>query len=351
MSDDGRTDKGKVLPATGKSVVASPRPSLEPESDLYEKQREEAEARFYDSPLEAQRIALARHKFPRKDTGPVAEDDEQPVRRRIAGFRLGFEKIFKTTSIRLPCSAYTVYAEMRSSHTNEVFCRCFNGLHTIYDLKKWIYEKLLLPMNAYELSYAESGKVQLTDNMRLLTTQDSLDARSMATMRTVHDMSGNIPGVHSIGDIGVTRLYVRLKCRTCGDLLNSFSTCRKKKQMGHIEPAMNGRKPSEFSRPSSSGSPQNIQLRGRAGGRPHISGPPKPDAEVLTYLGPDVIQDLESDWRRRQGRCVGSSREGLDLRTASRAAGHRCCCQGAETGGRPAALRAGLWQRAEQWLG
>eukprot|EP00435_Cladocopium_sp_Y103_P028744 s806_g7.t1 len=209
----------------------------------------------------------------------VAEDDEQPVRRRIAGFRLGFEKIFKTTSIRLPCSAYTVYAEMRSSHNNEVFCRCFNGLHTIYDLKKWIYEKLLLPMNAYELSYAESGKVQLTDNMRLLTTQDSLDARSMATMRTVHDMSGNIPGVHSIGDIGVTRLYVRLKCRTCGDLLNSFSTCRKKKQMGHIEPAMNGRKPSEFSRPSSSGSPQNIQLRGRGGGRPHISGPPKPDAE------------------------------------------------------------------------
>eukprot|EP00435_Cladocopium_sp_Y103_P033803 s806_g8.t1 len=68
MSDDGRTDKGKVLPATGKSVVASPRPErgMEPESDLYEKQREEAEARFYDSPLEAQRIAVARHKFPRK---------------------------------------------------------------------------------------------------------------------------------------------------------------------------------------------------------------------------------------------------------------------------------------------
>lgn len=58
--------------------------------------------------------------------------------------------------------------------------------------------------------------------------------------------------------------------------------------MGHIEPAMNGRKPSEFSRPSSSGSPQNIQLRGRAGGRPHISGPPKPDAEV--------IADIEEGW-------------------------------------------------------
>ena len=27
------------------------------------------------------------------------QDDEQPVRRRIAGFRLGFEKIFKTTSL------------------------------------------------------------------------------------------------------------------------------------------------------------------------------------------------------------------------------------------------------------
>jgi len=284
MAEDGR-DKAKVLPSTGKSVISSPRP----EPDLYEKQREEAEARFYGSPMEAQRIAVARHKFPRKDNGQlIEEDDEQPVRRRIAGFRLGFEKIFKTTSIRLPCSAYTVYAEMRSSHTNEVFCRCFNGLHTIYDLKKWIYEKLLLPMNAYELSYAESGKVQLTDNMRLLTTQDSLDARSMATMRTVQDMAGNIPGVHSIGDIGVTRLYVRLKCRTCGDLLNSFSTCRKKKQMGHIEPALNGRKPSEFGRPSSS-SPQNIKLRSKGPeGRPHISGPPKPEAEVLA--------DIEEGW-------------------------------------------------------
>jgi hypothetical protein len=27
------------------------------------------------------------------------QDDEQPVRRRIAGFRLGFEKIFKTMSL------------------------------------------------------------------------------------------------------------------------------------------------------------------------------------------------------------------------------------------------------------
>eukprot|EP00913_Durusdinium_trenchii_P014945 g14019.t1 len=240
-----------------RSVLSSPRP------DPYEKQREEAEARFFDCPAEAQRIALARHKFPRKDTGePIAEDDEQPVRRRIAGFRLGFEKIFKTTSIRLPVSAYIVYAEMRSSHTNEVFCRCFNGLHTIYDLKKWIYEKLLLPMNAYELSYAESGKVQLTDNMRLLTTQDSLDARSMATMRSCQDMSQGIPGIHSIGDIGVTRLYVR-------------------RQMGHIEPAFNGRKPQgfNFSRPAS---PEKVKLRQQSTesfGRPHISGPPKPEAE------------------------------------------------------------------------
>ncbi|CAK9056776.1 unnamed protein product [Durusdinium trenchii] len=289
-----RTDKPNVLGSTGK--LGSPDGAggalqVTRKPDPYEKQREEAEARFFDCPAEAQRIALARHKFPRKDTGePIAEDDEQPVRRRIAGFRLGFEKIFKTTSIRLPVSAYIVYAEMRSSHTNEVFCRCFNGLHTIYDLKKWIYEKLLLPMNAYELSYAESGKVQLTDNMRLLTTQDSLDARSMATMRSCQDMSQGIPGIHSIGDIGVTRLYVRLKCRTCGDLLNSASTCRKKKQMGHIEPAFNGRKPQgfNFSRPAS---PEKVKLRQQSTesfGRPHISGPPKPEAEVLA--------DIEEGW-------------------------------------------------------
>merc|ERR1711933_710188 len=48
-------------------------------------------------------------------------------------------------------------------------------------------------------------------------------------------MYKGIPGVHSINDVGVTRLYVRLKCRTCGELLNSLQTCRKYKTFGSIE--------------------------------------------------------------------------------------------------------------------
>merc|ERR550514_1824401 len=121
------------------------------------------------------------------------------------------------------------------AHNSEVFSRCFNGLHTVFDLKKWIFEKLLVPMNAYDLSYAEPGKAALTDQLRLLTTQDSLDTRTLATTRAVHGMFRGIPGVHSIGDIGVTRLYVRLKCRTCGDLLNSLQTCRRFKTFSDIE--------------------------------------------------------------------------------------------------------------------
>ncbi|CAJ1335414.1 unnamed protein product, partial [Effrenium voratum] len=317
VMDDARPEKS-VLGSTGKSLVTTPRLAPtggEDPGDQHEKLREQAEARFFDSPYEAERIAALRHKFPRKKDGPVKEDDEEPVRRRIAGFRLGFEKIFKTTSIRLPCSAYTVYAELRSSHNNEAFGRCFNGLHTVYDLKKWIYEKLMLPMNAYELSYAESGKVQLTDNMRLLTTQDSLDARSMATMRSCQDLSMGIPGVHSIGDIGVTRLYVRLKCRTCGDLLNGMSTCRKMKAMGYIEPAVNGMKPVD--RPASSpksSSSLTQKIRKGTEGRPHISGPSKPDAEVLA--------EIEEGWYAPDDtkQCFFNTR-GYELFQAARAHG------------------------------
>jgi hypothetical protein len=151
------------------------------------------------------------------------------------GFGLGFEKIFATTSIKLPVSAYTIYVELHLAHKDEIFSRCFNGLHTVFDLKKWIYEKLLVPVNAYDLSYAEPGKAQLNDQLRLLTTQDSLDTRTLATTRAVHRMYKGIPGVHSINDVGVTRLYVRLKCRSCGELLNSLQTCRKYKSFGPME--------------------------------------------------------------------------------------------------------------------
>jgi hypothetical protein len=139
------------------------------------------------------------------------------------GFGLGFEKIFATTSIKLPVTAYSVYAEMHSAQS-EVFSRVFNGLNTVFDIKKWIFEKFWLPVEAYELSYAEPGKAELTHQLRLLTTDDSIDQRTMATTRAVHGSFVGTPGVHSVGDIGVTRLYVRLKCRKCGALLNDLQT-------------------------------------------------------------------------------------------------------------------------------
>merc|ERR550514_1367707 len=166
---------------------------------------------------------------------PNTADQEEAIPRRIMGFGLGFEKIFATTSIKLPVSAYTLFVELHTMHTKEVHSRCFNGLHTVYDLKKWIFEVMQVPIDAYELSYAEPGKALLTDQLRLLTTQDSLDTRTLATTRAVHRFYKGIPGVHSIDDNGVTRLYVRLKCRSCGQLLNSMQKCLRKKTLIRVE--------------------------------------------------------------------------------------------------------------------
>jgi len=201
-----------------------------------------AQAQLFGSSHEKERVASARRNYPRKkpadplDVDPLTGEETDSVRRRVMGFGLGFEKIFATTSIKLPISAYTFFVELHAAHNREVFSRCFNGMHTLFDLRKWIYEKLLIPSNAYDLSYAEPGKATLTDQLRLLTTQDSLDSRTLATTRAVHRMYKGIPGVHSIGDIGVTRLYLRLKCRTCGELLNNLQRCRKVKSLYEVDP-------------------------------------------------------------------------------------------------------------------
>merc|ERR1719440_1332823 len=125
--------------------------------------------------------ALPRYNYPRKGA--------RITKPRIQGFGLGFEQIFKTTSIKLPVSAYSVYVELKLMHNGQTFQRCFNGLHTVHDLKKWVYEVARVPLDAYELSYAEPGKATVEDKLRLLTTQDSLDTRSLASMRAVHDFS------------------------------------------------------------------------------------------------------------------------------------------------------------------
>lgn len=203
------------------------------------------ESLFFESEKDKEAIHSARHKYPRRGkpgssatgTGrdlanPMGpEPEEEAISRRIMGFGLGFEKIFATTSIKLPVSAYTIFVELHTLHIEQCFSRCFNGLHTIYDLKKWIFEVLQVPIDAYEISYAEPGKAALTDQLRLLTTHDSLDTRTLATTRAVHQFYKGIPGAHSIDDNGVTRIYVRLKCGSCGQILNSLQKCQRRQTL------------------------------------------------------------------------------------------------------------------------
>lgn len=212
----------------------------EPE-DPHHRHRVAAEACFFQSDREKEQVHSARKAYPRRKKDLVADpftgEIEEKTSRRVMGFGLGFEKIFATTSVKLPVSAYTIFVELQVARDKEVYKRCFNGLHTLFDLKKWVYEKMLVPMNAYDLSYAEPGKAALTDQLRLLTTNDSMDSRTLAATRSVQQMAcKGIPGVHSVGDIGVTRLYMRLKCRTCGDMLTSLQNCRKMKTFGEIAP-------------------------------------------------------------------------------------------------------------------
>eukprot|EP00927_Polykrikos_kofoidii_P067656 TRINITY_DN63100_c0_g1_i1.p1 TRINITY_DN63100_c0_g1~~TRINITY_DN63100_c0_g1_i1.p1 ORF type:complete len:417 (-),score=56.71 TRINITY_DN63100_c0_g1_i1:122-1285(-) len=193
-------------------------------------------ARFFDSKAEQLQIRKERYHYPRKKEEGGAAIDDEASQRRIMGFGLGFEKIFATTSIKLPIVAYTVFAELHLNHKQEIYSRVFNGLNTVFDMKKWVHEKLWVPLNAYDLSYAEPGKAVLTDSLRIITTEESVDTRTLATTRAVHRTYTGVPGVHSMGDIGVTRLYVRLKCRKCGDLLNTLQTCRKAKTFGKEDP-------------------------------------------------------------------------------------------------------------------
>lgn len=189
-------------------------------------------AAFFANQEEKEAIHNARHRYPRKTKANQSEVfevgvgivKEERITRRIMGFGLGFEKIFATTSMKLPVSAYTIFVQFHPFDTEELWSRCFNGLHTVYDLKKWVFEVSGVPMDAYDLSYAEPGKATLHDQLRLLTTQDSLDTRTLAVTRAVHRLYKGIPGVHSIDDTGVTRLYLRLKCRICGCLLSNLQT-------------------------------------------------------------------------------------------------------------------------------
>eukprot|EP00928_Gymnodinium_smaydae_P042504 TRINITY_DN28607_c3_g1_i1.p1 TRINITY_DN28607_c3_g1~~TRINITY_DN28607_c3_g1_i1.p1 ORF type:complete len:363 (-),score=77.69 TRINITY_DN28607_c3_g1_i1:55-1017(-) len=196
----------------------------------------EIERQFYSTDVERERIESARKKYPHRRGAKLdafGQAAEEVVQGRIGGLRV--ERLVSTTSIKLPVSAFTVFVEFHLAHDDVIYRRSFTGLQTIFDMKKWIYEKLCIPRHAYELSYAEPGKAKITEDTRLLTLRESLDTRTLATTRAVQNMwKGTTTGVHSVDDHGVTRLYMRLKCRTCGDLLNSLQRCQHVKTFGPV---------------------------------------------------------------------------------------------------------------------
>mmetsp|Transcript_95949 Transcript_95949/g.298768 ORF Transcript_95949/g.298768 Transcript_95949/m.298768 type:complete len:393 (+) Transcript_95949:119-1297(+) len=233
------------MPLTARATVRRggfsphPGPQLEPDRDPHVRDILEAQAQFMTS-NEIDRVVAVRNKYPKKKAAPPKADPitgevDEVIPRRVPGYNLGFEKVFKTTFCTLPVVAHSIFVELHTSHNKQVFSRRFNGLNTVFDLKKWVFEKILVPLDAYDLSYAEPGKAALGNDLLLLTTQESLDMRTLATTRAVHSMYHGEPGVHSVHDHGVTRLYMRLKCRTCGDLLNSLQSCRKFKSFGEID--------------------------------------------------------------------------------------------------------------------
>lgn len=192
---------------------------------------------FYPSNAHRDEVIGKRRAYPRKvatkkpPTGPLAMNadlasSELPPVQRAQGFGLGVEKLFASTSVKLPVSAYPLYVEMSGPH-GELWQRLFRGTSTIADLKIWIMEKLVLPDFSYELSYAELGKSNLADDLRLLTTDESLESRTLATIRAAQPAFQGIPGVHSTSSVSTTNLYVRLKCMHSGDVLSSLAPSRK----------------------------------------------------------------------------------------------------------------------------
>jgi hypothetical protein len=196
------------------------------------------EARFFPSAVDREKVLKERRTYPRKGgakkpaTGPLAkvtdvDQSEEPVPHRTPGLGLAAKKLFKSTSVKLPVSAYPLYIEMSGPH-GELWHRRFNGSSTVSDLKEWIFEKLSLPDFTYDLSYAEPGKAVFEDSLRLLTMDEALETRNFATVRGASDeLKKGMPGVHSVGTVESTNLYVRVKNMHDGTLLNSLAPSRK----------------------------------------------------------------------------------------------------------------------------
>jgi len=192
------------------------------------------EAKFYPSAVAREKVLQERRTYPRKvgakkpGTGPLANaQSDEPIQHRTPGLGLAAQKLFTSTSVKLPMSAYPLYIEMSGPH-GDLWHRRFSGSSVASDLKEWIFEKLILPDFSYDLSYAEPGKAVLEDNLRLLTMDEALETRNFATVRGASDeLKKGLPGVHSVGTLDSTNLYVRVKCMHCGNLLNSLAPSRK----------------------------------------------------------------------------------------------------------------------------
>ncbi|CAK0874217.1 unnamed protein product [Prorocentrum cordatum] len=235
----GSTGASLATPRGGSAARAAPRPVVDHEVDPPDPGVEalaQLEARFYPSAVAREKVLGERRAYPRKvgarkpATGPLAKDAggaEEPVQMRVPGLGLAAQRLLKSTSIKLPVSAYPLYVEMSGPH-GDLWHRRFNGGSTISDLKRWVFEKLLLPDFTYDLSYAEPGKAVLEDDLRLLTLDEALETRNFATVRGASDeLKKGVPGVHSVGTVDSTNLYVRVKCMHCGNLLNSLAPSRK----------------------------------------------------------------------------------------------------------------------------
>eukprot|EP00929_Paragymnodinium_shiwhaense_P025184 TRINITY_DN15290_c0_g1_i1.p1 TRINITY_DN15290_c0_g1~~TRINITY_DN15290_c0_g1_i1.p1 ORF type:complete len:385 (-),score=63.19 TRINITY_DN15290_c0_g1_i1:153-1307(-) len=339
LGSSGRTP----LSGTARSLLSAGDVNRSVMTSAEEQDLSTHEALMFPSDAVRERVQQARKMYPgRKELDPSAPD-EDGINRRTVGFNLGFQKIFATTSIKLPVTAYTVYAELHSAENAQIYSRVFNGLSTVSDLKKWIFEKMLVPLNAYDLAYAEPGKAALTDQLRLVTMEESMDTRTLATTRAVHREYKGLPGVHSLGDPGVTRLYVRLKCRHCGDLVTNLQTCRKFKTFGNPE-AMHQHDFSEHTTQTAGSGFHALMMEERCRSKGDKDSRPdtkltldiaRPVTEGLSSMArslnlppsrhgePGIVPEIEDCWYRpdEKKHCLFHSR-GYEMSQGARAHGH-----------------------------
>jgi len=148
LQDEGLSGTTLSMPLTARSTIRReggfsphPGPQMEMDEDPHARDIAEAQAQFMTS-HEIERVMATRNRYPRKRAAapkpdPITGEVDDTIPRRVAGFNLGFEKVFKTTSVTLPVMAHAIFVELHTAHDKQIFSRRFNGLNTVFDLKKW----------------------------------------------------------------------------------------------------------------------------------------------------------------------------------------------------------------------